>query len=669
MIPTLGLFALILALLAATVQVVICFWCAQRGHNLLMRIGRNAAFLQAALLSIAFVCLAMSFLQSDFSIALVAEHSHSDKPLLFKLAATWGNHEGSLTLWVLVLALAGAALAAFGGELSQSLYARALGIQAILGCLFLTFLLFASNPFARLHPPALNGIGLNPVLQDPALAIHPPFLYLGYVGFSIPFSLAIAALIEGSATAAWARWLRFWSLASWSALTIGIALGSWWAYRELGWGGFWFWDPVENASLMPWLVGIALLHCAIVAERRGALRQWTILLAILSFSLAILGTFLVRSGVLVSVHSFATDPTRGVFVLSILATVSGGALLLFALRAWRLPDKGLFAPVSREGAILINNLLLCCGSASIFVGTLYPLALEALNGAKISVGAPFFNLTFAPLMLPLFLLLPLGPALAWKQDQFLNALKRLHLAVLIGFSTIFGVVAYKGAMPLWASLAFALAVWILVGVACESWLRLRAIGKQNVAGLLSRCLQLGASFWGMSLAHSGVGVLLMGIISISAWSVERIETLRPGDSLDIAGFHLSFQGLSPARGANFLAEQAKLRVHNENGEVFFLYPERRIYPIRGIATSETAIDYSLSGDLYVVLGDNWPEGEEVRLFRFYWNPLVSLIWLGAGLMAIGGVLCLAGRRYHVGFAGIWHGWEVRREHFVAERTE
>ena len=665
MIPQVGLLALALALPISVLQALACLYGAQRRNESFMQVGRNMAFFHAALLAIAFACLAISFLRSDFSLALVATHSHSAKPILFKLAATWGNHEGSLILWVLVLALAGAALAALGGTLSPSMQSRALAIQGLLGALFLAFLLFASNPFARLEPPAPDGLGLNPVLQDPALAIHPPFLYLGYVGFSIPFCLAVAALMEGNASAAWARWLRVWTLASWSALTIGIALGSWWAYRELGWGGFWFWDPVENASLMPWLVAIALLHCALVAEKRGALRQWSVLLAILTFSLAILGTFLVRSGVLVSVHSFATDPTRGIFILGILVVVSGGALLLFAARATTLRDESLFAPISREGAILINNLLLCCGCASILVGTLYPLALEALNGDKVSVGAPFFNLTFAPLMLPLFLLLPLGPALAWKQGEMLAALQRLQFAALIGFAGLFVVLAYSGAAPLWASVAFALGIWILAGVLLEVLLRLRVLAN---AGLLTRCAKLGASFWGMTFAHSGVGVLLLGVVAISAWSVERIEALRPGDTLDVAGFHFTFERLIPARGANYLAEQARLRVRSDDGEVFFLTPERRVYPVRQTTTSETAIDYAIDGDLYVVLGDNWID-EEARVFRFYWNPLVSLIWLGAALMALGGCCCLADRRYRLGAPDGKRGWEAKRESLITEENK
>ena len=655
MIANVGLLALALALPIALLQSGASMWGAWRHHNTLMQVGRNAALMQAALLSLAFVCLVIAFLRSDFSLALVVAHSHSAKPFLYKLAASWGNHEGSLTLWVLVLALAGGALAILGESLTPRLQAHTLGIQGLLGVLFIGFLLFASNPFERITPPALDGFGLNPVLQDPALAIHPPFLYFGYVGLSLPFSLAVAALLGGGISSAWARWLRIATLASWSALTIGIALGSWWAYRELGWGGFWFWDPVENASLMPWLIAIALLHCAIIVEKRGAFRQWSIFLAILAFSLAMLGTFLVRSGVLVSVHSFATDPTRGIFILAILVCVSGGALLLFSARAGCLRDDSLFAPVSREGAVLVNNLLLCCGCASVLVGTLYPLALETLNGAKVSVGAPFFNLTFAPLMLPLFFLLPLGPVLAWKQGSLLGALQRIQFAALIGLATIIGTLAYKGATPLWASLAFGLGVWILVGVCCEIFERLRASGSRP-----------SASFWGMSLAHAGMGVLLLGVVAHSAWSIERIESLRPGDSLDIAGFNITFENTAFARGDNFFAEQALLRVRADNGDVFDLTAERRVYPIRATSTSESAINYSLAGDLYVVLGENWIADAEARVFRFYWNPLVSLIWLGAALMAIGGGCCLADRRYRASRPEAKRGWETRQETLPVE---
>ena len=658
MIANIGLLALALALPIALLQTGASFWGARQHRDALMQVGRNAALMQAALLAVAFACLVTAFLRSDFSLALVAMHSHSTKPFLYKFAASWGNHEGSLALWVLVLALAGGALAIRGKSLAPRLRAHALGVQGMLGALFTCFLLFASNPFERLTPPAPDGLGLNPVLQDPALAIHPPFLYLGYVGLSLPFSLAVAALLEGRISSDWARWLRLATLASWSALTIGIALGSWWAYRELGWGGFWFWDPVENASLMPWLVAIALLHCAAIVEKRGALRQWSVLLAILAFSLAMLGTFLVRSGVLVSVHSFATDPTRGIFILAILACVSGGALLLFAARAARLRDDSLFAPVSREGAVLINNLLLCCGCATILVGTLYPLALETLSGAKVSVGAPFFNLTFAPLMLPLFLLLPLGPVLAWKRGSLLGALQRLQFAAFVGLAAVVGILVYRGVAPLWAPLAFGLGVWMLVGVCCEVFERLRA-----------RESRPGASFWGMSLAHAGMGVLLLGIVSHSAWSIERIESLRPGDSLDIAGFNITFENLSRALGDNFLAEQALLRVRSGNGDVFDLTAERRVYPIRATSTSESAVNYALAGDLYVVLGDNWTAEAEARVFRFYWNPLVSLIWLGAALMAIGGGCCLADRRYRASRREAKRGWEIRQRNFSADEIQ
>ena len=658
MTANIGLLALALALPIALLQSGASLWGAQRHHNRLMQVGRNAALMQAALLALAFACLVIAFLSSDFSLALVVAHSHSAKPFLYKFAASWGNHEGSLALWVLVLALAGGALAVLGESLTPRLQARALGIQGLLGVLFIGFLLFASNPFERITPPAPDGFGLNPVLQDPALAIHPPFLYLGYVGLSLPFSLAVAALLEGGISSAWARWLRITTLASWSALTIGIALGSWWAYRELGWGGFWFWDPVENASLMPWLVAIALLHCAIIVEKRGAFRQWSIFLAILAFSLAMLGTFLVRSGVLVSVHSFATDPTRGIFILAILVCVSGSALLLFSARAARLRDDSLFAPISREGAVLVNNLLLCCGCASVLVGTLYPLALETLNGAKVSVGAPFFNLTFAPLMLPLFFLLPLGPVLAWKQGSLLGALQRIQLAALIGLAAVIGTLAYKGVAPLWAAFAFGLGVWILVGVCCEIFERLRASESRP-----------GASFWGMSLAHAGMGVLLLGVVAHSAWSVERIESLRPGDSLDVAGFNITFENTAFARGDNFFAEQALLRVRSGNGEIFDLAAERRVYPIRATSTSESAINYSLAGDLYVVLGDNWVADAEARVFRFYWNPLVSLIWLGAMLMAIGGGCCLADRRYRAIRPEAKRGWETRQENLSVEEVQ
>ena len=656
-----------------------------------------AAYTQATALACAFTLLTAAFLRSDFSIALVADHSHSAKPWIFKLAAVWGNHEGSLALWTLVLALAGACLAAAGRDLPNRIRAAALAVQGLLGALFLAFLLFASNPFARLAPPPTEGQGLNPILQDIALAWHPPFLYLGYVGLSLPFSLAVAALLLGEADRAWARWLRLWSLAAWSMLTIGIALGSWWAYRELGWGGFWFWDPVENASFMPWLVSIALLHCAMVAERRGALRQWSVFLALLGFSLAVMGTFLVRSGVLVSVHSFAVDPTRGIFVLAILAFIGGGGLLLFAFRGRRLGDSPLFAPISREGAVLFNNLLLCCGAASVLVGTLYPLILESVGGDKISVGPPFFHLAFAPLMLPLFALLPFGPALMWREGDAAAAAMRLWPAAAAGGVALVAASVWRaggadGIGPLWALFVWALGVWVITGAACEVWRRARAV---PAPGWRRRLARLGGATWGMSLAHMGVGVLLLGVVALSAWSEERIEALRPGEAVTLAGWEVAFGGMSAAVGENYLAARALLLGRGRDGRVVFLEPERRFYPARGVATSEVAIASFLGGDLYVVLGDAPVEADAVsgaeaervegeagttargeaerteaerteaertegekkegekgegekreneeemsRIFRLHWNPLVGLIWFGAAMMATGGLCAL-----------------------------
>src|SRR3954471_24116815 len=509
MIPELGHFALILALAVALVQGSLPFVGAARGDVRLMALGRSAALTQALLIVLAFLALMQAYVASDFSVANVVANSHSAKPLLYKISGVWGNHEGSMLLWSLILALFGAAVAVFGNNLPDSLRARVLGVQALIGVGFLAFILFTSNPFERVAPAPIDGNGLNPLLQDPGLAFHPPLLYLGYVGFSVTYAFAIAALLEGRVDAAWARWVRPWTLAAWCFLTCGIALGSWWAYYILGWGGFWFWDPVENASLMPWLAGTALLHSATVVEKRDALKTWTVLLVILAFSLSLLGTFLVRSGVLTSVHAFASDPRRGVFILLLLSLYTGGALLLFAWRAPQLQGGGLFAPISREGGLLLNNLLLTTAAATVLIGTLYPLLLDVVAHQKVSVGPPFYEMTFVPIMVPLLIAMAVGPLLPWKRGDLLAALSRLKLAFIVTAAAALIALAATGAQPIGAACGLALAAWLFAATVTELAERVRLWSEPG--GALWRALHLPRAAWGMTLAHGGMAIVIAGI--------------------------------------------------------------------------------------------------------------------------------------------------------------
>src|SRR5579863_2954431 len=498
MIIELGHFALILALCLALLQATLPLRGAARGHAGLMAVGQTAAVAQFALIAMAFVALVNAYVTSDFSVVNVVENSHSLKPMLYKVTGVWSNHEGSMVLWVFILSLFGAAVALFGDNLPPALRARVLAVQGMIGTGFLAFILFTSNPFLRLHPAPLDGQGMNPILEDRGLAFHPPFLYLGYVGFSVAFSFAVAALIEGRVDAAWARWVRPWTLAAWCALTIGIAMGSWWAYYTLGWGGWWFWDPVENASFMPWLVGTALLHSAIVVEKRDALKSWTVLLAIVTFSLSLVGTFLVRSGVLTSVHAFAVDPMRGAFILVLLVIAIGGSLTLYAVRAPSLGGGGLFAPISREGALVLNNVLLATAAATVFLGTLYPLFLDAVGGPKVSVGYPFFNRTFAPLMVPLLLAVAAGPLLAWKRGDILAAMQRLWAAfaavivvLLVGIYLVYGG-------PVMSVFGFALAAWVAMGALTE-WAERVRLFRAGLGESIRRAIHLPRASYGMTL--------------------------------------------------------------------------------------------------------------------------------------------------------------------------
>ena len=645
MIVEFGHFALILALLVATVQLVVPAFGASLRDERMMRVAEPAAVSQLFLIAIALFALMYAYVTSDFSVANVAANSHSTKPLIYKMSGVWGNHEGSMLLWVLILALFGAAVAVFGNNLPPTLKARVLSVQASIAVAFLLFSLLTSNPFVRLVPAPSDGNGLNPILQDPALSFHPPFLYTGYVGFSIAFSFAIAALIEGRIDAAWARWVRPWTLAAWMFLTIGIAMGSWWAYYELGWGGWWFWDPVENASFMPWLAGTALLHSALVMEKREALKIWTILLAILTFSLSLMGTFIVRSGVLTSVHSFAVDPARGIFILAILILFTGGGLALFALRSNAMQSGGLFQPISREGSLVLNNLLLVTSAATVLVGTLYPMALEGLTGEKISVGPPFFNMTFGPLMVPLLLALPIGPMLAWKRGDLPGVMQRLGFAVLTAIVVIVAVLAVTHRGPWLAPFGIALGVYVMAGAAVE-WANRVKLGTGSRSEVMRRATNLPRSSYGTLLAHFGIGMLVVGIIATSAYREEHILVMKPGQSLAVGGYDVTFAGVETARGPNYRAHLADFDVKRDGESVTRLTPSKRLYDAPPQPTTEAGIHASWRGDLYLVIGDAQPEGGYA--VRAYFNPLVRFIWLGALTMFIGGGISLSDRRLRVG---------------------
>jgi cytochrome c-type biogenesis protein CcmF len=645
MIPEIGHFALTLALILALVQGTVPLVGAQLGRPAWVALARPAARGQFIFVITAFLSLMYAYVTSDFSVANVAENSHTLKPMLYKVTGVWGNHEGSLLLWITILAVFGLAVAEFGANLPPLLKARVLAIQGLIGTGFIAFILFTSNPFLRLDPVPAEGQGLNPVLQDPGLSFHPPFLYLGYVGFSIAFSFAVAALIEGRVDAAWARWVRPWTLAAWCALTIGIAMGSWWAYYELGWGGWWFWDPVENASFIPWLVGTALLHSAIVVEKRDALKSWTVLLAILTFAMSLLGAFLVRSGVLTSVHAFATDPTRGIFLLALLVVVIGGSLILYAVRAPALAGGGLFAPISREGALVFNNLILTTAAGVVLLGTLYPLILDALGGGKVSVGAPFFNATFVPLMVPVLIACVAGALLPWKRGDLAGIVHRLRLvfAVALGVGVITWYMA-EGNRIL-AACGIALAAWLVAGSVLDLAGKI-GLFRLTPAAMLNRIRHLPRSTWGMTLAHGSLGIMVAGITATSAWQTESIRMMRPGDVADVAGYQFAFEGVKPISGPNYTGVRGAFTVTKSGRAIARLMPEKRTYPAEGSSTTEAAIRTTLGGDLYVVLGD--ADGKGGWSTRIFHNPLVPWIWLGAVLMALGGVISLTDRRHRVG---------------------
>ncbi len=643
-IAELSHYALVLAFALAVVQTAVPLWGAARNDATLMAVAEPVAFAGLGFVAFAFFGLMALYAGSDFSVANVYENSHSQMAFIYKLTGVWGNHEGSMLLWVFVLAIFSALVAFFGRHLPDRLRANVLGVEGAIAAAFLFFILAASNPFLRIDPAPSEGRDLNPILQDLGLAIHPPLLYLGYVGFSIAFAFAVAALIEGKIDAAWARWVRPWTLTAWIFLTLGISMGSYWAYYELGWGGFWFWDPVENASVMPWLAGTALLHSAVVMEKRDALKVWTILLAILTFSLSQLGTFLVRSGVLTSVHAFATDPTRGVFILSILVFFIGGSLALFAWRAGELKQGGIFAPVSREGALVLNNLFLTTAAATVLTGTLYPLALEALTAEKISVGAPFFNRTIGPLFLILLVLMPAGPLLAWKRGDAYGALQRLTLAAGLALVTAALVlVLTEGGSLLMAAGLFA-GVFAIVGAITEFADRI-ALFREPLGLSMARARGLPRSAFGTALAHAGIGISLLGVVAEAGWSQERIVSLKPGERVSISGFELVYKGVEERQGPNWQEDVGHFDIRAGGVTIATLDPAKRVYLARNQPTTEAGIKTFGFGQLYVSLGDKEAGGVSARI---YWKPYVTLIWLGTLVMALGGILSLSDRRLRIG---------------------
>ena len=644
MIPELGHFALITALVLSLIGAVAPHVGIHRGDSRLMALAEPIAYGQFLMIATAFGALTYAYLISDFSVMNVAANSHTAKPLLYKISGVWGNHEGSLMLWALILSLFAAAVALRGKKLPLRFRSRVLGVQSALLVGFLLFIVLTSNPFLRLDPAPFEGDGLNPLLQDPGLAFHPPMLYLGYVGLSIAFSFAVAALIEGEVTPLWARWVRPWTLAAWIFLTGGIALGSWWAYYELGWGGWWFWDPVENASFMPWLAATALLHSSIVVEKRDALKSWTILLAIVAFSFSLLGTFLVRSGVLTSVHAFAVDPKRGVFILAFLALTIGGSLALYAWRAPRLSPSGMFGMVSRESALVLNNILLATFAAVVLVGTLYPLVLEAVNGTQITVGPPFFEYAAVVLMSPLIVALGFGPLLAWKRGRISKAAQILLPAVIVAL-VVFWLTIWTSAGGIFMTgVGIGLAFWLIASVLLEIAERTKLFRRPSQ--FFQNAKRVPRATWGMSLAHMGLGIILLGITASEAWTNEALVLMKEGDTQKVGRYSFTLKSVEPIAGPNYTAVRAQFLVKERNQDIARLYPEDRVYSDPPMNTTEAGIHSLARGDLYAVIGEY--AGGEAWSVRLYFKPLLSGLWLGAGFMVLGGLVSLSDRRQRIG---------------------
>ncbi|HWI12537.1 MAG TPA: heme lyase CcmF/NrfE family subunit [Burkholderiaceae bacterium] len=640
MIPELGQTALLLALAVALIQGTLPLLGAARGHEAWMRLARPAAQAQCALVTLAFALLAGSFVRNDFSLLYVAMHSNTSLPLAYRISGVWGGHEGSLLLWLTMLGGWMLALARFSHQIPLPVLARTLAVMGWIAAGFLLFMLATSNPFERLVPVPPDGNDLNPLLQDPGMVIHPPLLYMGYVGFSVAFAFAVAALIGSDLGTRWARWMRPWTSAAWSFLTLGILLGSAWAYSVLGWGGWWFWDPVENASFMPWLAGTALIHSLAVTEKRGAFKSWTVLLAIVAFSLSLLGTFLVRSGVLSSVHAFATDPKRGLFILVFLVIVIGGSLLLYA---WRAPKLGLgarFDAVSRESMLLLNNVLFVVAMASVLLGTLYPLLLDALGLGKISVGPPYFDAVFVPLMAPVAFLMGIGPLARWKRTELPAIARRLRWAAAVSVVAALGAGWLAGRITLAASLGLWMSAWIAASIATDLWQRL---GSADATPLHVRLRALPRPLVGMLLAHLGVAAFAFGVSMVKTYETERDVQMAVGDSTEVAGHVFTLQGLQRVAGPNYDAVQALLEVTREARPVALLRPEKRVYRVQGTAMTEAAIDHGLTRDLYVSLGE--PLAGGAWIVRVYCKPFVNWIWGGCLMMALGGALAASDRRY------------------------
>ncbi|MCX7165567.1 MAG: heme lyase CcmF/NrfE family subunit [Rhodocyclales bacterium] len=633
MTPELGHFALILAFVVSLLQGVLPLVGAQRGNAQWIALARPAAQTQFLLIAIAFGCLTQSFLTSDFSVNYVAQHSNTQLPTLYRFSAVWGGHEGSLLLWVLMLSGWGAAVSLASRQLPEVMVARVLAVLGLVGIGLLAFILFTSNPFDRLLPAAAEGRDLNPLLQDPGLVFHPPMLYMGYVGFSVAFSFAIAALISGRLDAAWARWSRPWTTAAWIFLTLGIALGSWWAYYELGWGGWWFWDPVENASFMPWLVGTALIHSLAVTEKRGAFKNWTVLLAIAAFSLSLLGTFLVRSGVLTSVHAFASDPRRGVFILVLLAVVVGTSLTLFAWRAPKVNAGGTFGLVSRETMLLVNNVLLVVATGSVLLGTLYPLLIDALGMGKLSVGPPYFNAVFVPVMVPLLVLMAIGPLAHWKHADLKAIARRLRVSMVLAVIAGIGLPFLMGSWTPLMAMSSLLVVWITASGVFQIMDRMKT-GRPT------------ASFWGMQIAHLGIAVFVVGVAMVGGYQEEKDVRMEPGDTVHVGGYGFRLIGVKEAPGPNYRASVGIVELSKDGRVLKTLNPEKRNYFSSQMPMTEAAIDAGLTRDVYVSLGE--PLGSAgAWSVRVYYKPFVDWIWGGCLLMGLGGFIAMLDRRYRL----------------------
>ena len=640
MITELGHFALILAFFVACFQAIVPLVGAHKRWPGWMSAAEPAAILQFLLTAGSFLALMWAFVTSDFSLQLVVQNSHSLKPMLYKITGVWGNHEGSMLLWVLIVTLFGFFAAWFGRELPPTLKARVLAVQGMIGAAFFAFILFTSNPFLRMAVPPFDGQDLNPLLQDPGLAFHPPFLYLGYVGLSMTFSFAVAALIEGRVDAAWGRWVRPYTLAAWMFLTIGIGLGSWWAYYELGWGGFWFWDPVENASFMPWLIAAALLHSAGGGEKRESLKSWTILLAIIAFGFSMIGAFITRSGVITSVHAFASDPERGVFLLMILAGFMMLGLTLFAARANVMQSKGVFGLVSRESVLVVNNLLLGVAAFVVFVGTIWPLIAEMFFDRKLSVGAPFFNMAFTPFMIVLGLVLPVGAMLSWKRAQMGRVLRKLAPTFVLALAVGALAWAMQTGRSAVGPVGLFLAAWLIGGAITDIWSRTGRSGDK-----LGRLRRLPRGDWGKTVAHAGLGVTMAGVAAMTAWQVEDIRVVQEGESFEVAGFTLTLDDVRRVEGPNYRSTTGDFTLAKDGSEIASMHPEKRVYPVAGMPTTEAALDNGFLRDVYVVIGD--PQSGGGWAVRTYYKPLANWIWGGAILMALGGALSLSDRRYRV----------------------